>query len=186
MRWDGLFADLEAQAEAVLSAERAAEVEDRVRYEIGRLTLSDRLRPAVGGEVQLNCQGGASVVRGTIRRLGSEWCLIDEGGGHEAVVALAAVSVIAGLGRTSAPPASMGLVESRLGLRHILRSLARDRSMLRIQLRDASTVDGTLDRVAADFVEVASHPPGESRRRAEVRAVLLVVIESLAVIRRDS
>jgi hypothetical protein len=183
MRWEGLFADLEAQAEALSAAERAAEVEERTRHEFGQASLSDRLRPAVGQDLQLSCEGGATV-RGRLVRLGGQWCLIDEGAGREAVVALSAVSVIAGLGRLSAPADSAGLVESRLGMPHILRALARDRSTVRIQLKDASTLDGTMDRVGADFVEVAAHAAGESRRRAEVRAILVVATGGLAVVRR--
>ena len=36
------------------------------------------------------------------------------------------------------------------------------------------TVDATIDRVGADFVEVATHAAGEVRRRDEVREVELI------------
>jgi hypothetical protein len=51
MRWDALFADLEAQAEALERAERAAEVDERARIEVGALGLLERLRPAIGAGV---------------------------------------------------------------------------------------------------------------------------------------
>lgn len=184
MRWEALFADLEAQAAALQSAERSAEFEERTRVETGRLTLLDRLRPAVGAAVRVRTRG-AGPVTGTIRQVGSEWLLLDEGSGREAVVALPAVTSIAGLGRLSAVPDTMGVVQSRLGLRYVLRGIARDRSALRVQLVDECVIDGTLDRVGADFLEFALHAPGESRRRAEVREVLVVALSAVAVLRRD-
>ena len=184
MRWDGLFADLEAQADALSAAERSAEVEERTRLEVGRGALVDRLRPAVGDHLQFNCVGPL-IVRGELRRLGADWCLVEEGAGREALVALSAVCVVAGLRRLSAPADSANRVEARFGLRQLLRGVARDRSAVRLRLRDASTLDGTLDRVGADFVEVAAHPAGEARRRSQVQATLIVPIEAIAVVGRD-
>lgn len=184
MRWDGLFADLEAQAAALHSAERGAEIEERTRAEAGRLTLLDRLRPAVGATVRVRSRGGVSIA-GDVRQVGSEWILLDEGAGREALVVLSAVTSIAGLGRLSAVPDTMGVVQLRLGLRHALRGIARDRSPLRLHLVDETVLDGTLDRVGADFIEFALHAPGESRRRAEVREVLVVALSAVAVLRRD-
>jgi hypothetical protein len=183
MRWEMLFGDLEAQAEALSTAERAAEVEERTRIEFGRSSLSDRLRPAIGDQLQLSCVGAAAV-RGRLARLGAQWCLVDEGAGREAVVALSAVSVVSGLGRFSAAGSRADLIESRLPMAHILRAMVRDRSTVRVELTDATALDGTLDRVGADFIEVASHAAGEARRRAEVRARLVVATRCLAVVRR--
>src|SRR6266536_4551293 len=123
MRWDGLFADLEAQAEALELAERAAEVDERARHEIGRIRLLDRLRPAVGVPVRLRCRGAVAVA-GPLRRVGPDWLLVDEGGEREALVAIAAVLGVSGLGRLAAVPEGESVVESRLGLRHALRGIA--------------------------------------------------------------
>ena len=46
-------------------------------------------------------------------------------------------------------------------------------------------VDATIDRVGADFVEVAAHSAGETRRRAEVREVELLPLAAIAVVRRS-
>jgi hypothetical protein len=182
MRWDGLFADLEGQAEALAHAERGAEIEERTRAEAGQLSLVDRLRPAVGMPIKLRCLGGVTLA-GHLRQVGAEWLLLDEGSGREAAVVLASVTSLAGLGRLSAVPNTMSQVESRLGIRHLLRGIARDRSMLRAHLFDGTIVDGTLDRVGADFVEIAAHAPGEIRRRGEVREVLVLAIAAIAVLR---
>ncbi len=184
MRWDGLFADLEAQVEALERVERAAEVDQRARVEIGRVRLVDRLRAGAGDQVRVRALGGLTLF-GTLARVGAGWLLLDEGAGREALVATSAIQSVAGLGRLAAAPESEGVVESRLGLRHALRGIARDRSAVRLVLLDQSVLDGTIDRVGADFLELAEHGGGEVRRRAEVRDGLVVPIAGLVAVRRD-
>jgi hypothetical protein len=183
MRWDGLFADLEAQADALANAERAAEVEERTRGEVGALGLLDRARGAVGADLRLRLDGG-HMVTGRLVRVGADWLLLAEGSGREALVAMAGVVTVRGFSRLSAVPGSARPVESRLGLRQALRGVARDRSPVRMQVRDGTTVEATIDRVGADFVEGAAHAPGEARRRQEVREVELVPISALVAVRR--
>jgi hypothetical protein len=184
MRWDSLFGDLEAQAESIELAERMGEVEERARIESAQLRLFDRLWPALGSPVRLHLVSGTQV-SGRLTRMGAHWLLVDEAGGRQALVPLGAVGAVAGLGRLAAPPNTLGAVESRLGLTHALRGIARDRSAVRLELLDGRTMDGTIDRVGADFVELAEHAVGVARRPGEVREVLLVAVSALAVIRRD-
>lgn len=183
MRWDGLFADLEAHAAALDVAERSVELEDRTRAEIGTLGLLERLRGAVGLAVRVRA-AGSTAIAGTLSRVGPDWLLIDEGAGREALLAGAKLVSIRGLARYSATPGSAGVVESRLGLRHALRGIARDRSAVRIHLDDGTTVDATIDRVGVDFVEVATHAAGEPRRRQEVRDSELLPLTALVAVRR--
>lgn len=185
MRWDELFADLAAQVEALQIAERSAEVADRTRYESGQLALVDRLRPALGGQVRVRC-AGAVAFNGRLDRVHPEWLLLVESTGREALVASAAIRSIGGLGPWSGAPGSQSPVDARLGLRYALRTIARDRSAVRVQLRDGDALDGTLDRVGADFAELAEHPPGELRRRAEVTGFVTVPIAAIAAVRRDN
>jgi hypothetical protein len=184
VRWEGLFADLEAQAEELEIAQRAAEIDERARAESGRIRLLDRLRPAVGLPVRLRCLGDA--VAGVVRRVGPDWVLVDEGSDRETVVATAALLSVSGLTQLSAVPDTESTVESRLGLRHVLRGIARDRSAVRITDRSGSTVDGTIDRLGADFMEVAEHAAGEARRWTDVRDVAVVPLAALAVVRRSA
>src|SRR6266545_7312566 len=146
MRWHSLFADLDGQLAAAGIAQRAAEVDDRARAEVGRIRLVDRLRPAVGQLVRVRCRGGVTIT-GALTGVGSEWLLLDEGGNREALVVTAMVISVSGLGRLSAVPGSEGVVESRLGLCHALRGIVRDRSAASVILADATTADGTIDRV---------------------------------------
>jgi hypothetical protein len=183
MRWDWLFADLEAQASQRERDERGAEVDERARAEAGRLHLVDRLRAGVGSPLRIECAGGLSA-RGTLERIGSEWLLLSDEGAGELLLALDAVLAVAGLGRLSADPDSGGVVGSRLGLRSALRALVRDRATVRVVSRHGAVFEGTLDRVGADFVELATHPAGELRRRGEVRDVLVLALADVAAVRR--
>ena len=185
MRWEQLFADLEAQAHAVAQHERATEAGELARAEVARLRLVDRLGPAVGTVVSVRCPGGVSIT-GVAVRVGPDWLLIDEQNGREVVVRLGAVLTVGGLGRTSSSPDRVDRVGARLGLASVLRGLARDRSPVRLHLVDATMVDGSLDRVGADFVEVAVHPAAEYRRRTDVREVQTVPHPAIAAVRRES
>ncbi|MCW2527238.1 MAG: uncharacterized protein JWM76_2098 [Pseudonocardiales bacterium] len=185
MRWDDLFADLEAQLDLLASRERAADVSELARAEIAKIGLVLRLLPSVGAPVSLRCLGDLRT-SGTLQRVGPDWLLLDEGAGREALVPLAAVLTAGGLGRLSAPANSLGRVESRLGLASALRGLARDRAPVRVHLVDATVLGGTIDRVGADFFELATHPGGDLRRRSEVQQVLIVSYRAVSAIRRDT
>jgi len=183
MRWDLLFADLESQASALAIDQRRGEVDERARIELARVRLVDRLGPTVGLAVRVRCPAGISV-SGTVAKVGSQWLLIDEPAGRQALVALASVLAITGSGRLSAPSDSLGRIDSRLGLAHALRGIARDRSVVHLDLIDGTGFDGTIDRAGADFLELALHAAGEVRRRAEVRDVAVVSLNAISVVRR--
>lgn len=183
VRWESLFADLEGQLAAWDRAERAAEVADRTRGELAGIGVFDRLRGATGASVRVRAYG-VGVVAGALCTVGPDWVLLDEGDGREIVLALEAVLVLRDVGRGTAVPGTAGVVESRLGLRSALRGIARDRAPIRLHVRDGSVLDGTLDRVGADFVEVAAHSAGEARRQREVREADIVPFAALAALRR--
>jgi hypothetical protein len=182
MRWQALFDDLEAQLAAEEAAELRAEVADRTRRELALLRVVDRLRPAEGATLAVTV-AGAGPVHGRLLDAGNDWLLLEEHGLREALVPLAGVTGIAGLGARSEPPGAEGQVGKRLDLRWALRGLARSRTGVTLALRDGTTVTGTLDRVGADHVDVAEHAAGEARRAAAVRQVRLVPLAAVAVVR---
>ena len=184
MRWDALFADLAAQRDALEWAELDGELAERVRGEVGELTLVDRARGAVGAELRVRLSGPLDVA-GRLAGAGPDWLLVDEPDGRAALVAVGQLISVRGLPHHSAAPGSAGVVESRLGLRQVLRAIARDRSAVRVHLADGSTVDATIDRVGADYVEVATHPPGEPRRRAAVRDTVTIPLAAVSAVRRS-
>lgn len=181
MRWTYLFADLESQAAGLAETERDGEVAERTRIEAGRVTFAARLRGAIGHPVALRC-AGAGPCSGRLDRVGADWLLVSETSGAEVLVPLGSLLGVVGLGRHSSVAAPAPRVE--LGLRAVLRSVARDRAPVRLVLGDGTPVDGTLDRVGADYLEIAEHPMGEARRPGRVRGVRTVPLPAVGILRR--
>jgi hypothetical protein len=181
VRWQQLFADLEARFEAEQEAADRVETSSRARHELGSLRFVDRLGGAVGSPVVLLCRG-AGQVSGTLREVGSDWLLLDDAG-RELLVATSAVRAVDGLGRRTAAVADAGPVAGRLDLRRALRGLARDRATVQLVLDEGTSVHGTIDRVGADYVELAEHEADLHRRAGAVRGVRTVLIDAVAVVR---
>jgi hypothetical protein len=182
LRWQQLFADLSAQFEEGESAAERAESASRTRAETGALRLADRLGGALGQPVAVGCRG-AGRVSGVLADTGVDWLLLEDERGIEHLVALAAVTTVAGLGRRTAAPADGGTVRVRLDLRRALKQLARDRSVVQLVLDDGNVLTGTIDRVGADYLEIAEHPVEELRRADAVRGVRAVVLTAVALAR---
>ncbi len=180
-RWPQLFADLDARGEALVQAEEQGAAAERTRIEVGRLTLADRLRPALGQEVGVRCLG-VGPLWGRLDHVGADWLELTEPAVDGSVVPLAAVVAVSGLVRWST--LAEGAVERRLGLRSALRRIGQDRASVRLVLTDGGTLAGTIDRVGVDFLELAEHGPGEPRRSSAVRRVWTLPLAGLAVVRR--
>jgi len=182
VRWDRLFDDLDAQLLAADAAELGGEVSDRTRREVARLHLADRARMAPGAEVSVGV-GAAGTVAGRIERSGPGWWLLSAAGGVDQLVSTDAMTWVSGLPALAADPAAQSAVEGRLGLPYALRGIARDRSPVGVVLRDGTTCAGTIDRVGADFLDLAEHAPGEPRRAGVVRSARTIALASVAVVR---
>lgn len=177
MRWSALFDDMEAQLAAAELASGEAEIADRVRHEQASIQLLDRLRGQIGLLLRVRVSGG-TLFTGELTHVGREWLILSDST-SEVVVPLAAVQTVEGLsrnvGRSTSP------IEQRLGLGSAFRSLARDRSPVVVYLIDRDArVEGTIDRVGHDFVEVAAVLPGEQRRTASVTGVYAIPFAAIA------
>lgn len=183
VRLDALFEDLESQFDAMQDGELLTEVADRIRAEVGRITVLDRLRGAVGTVIRIDL-GSGHRVEGKLNRVGKDCVLIEGDRCDEWLVPAAALNGIHGLGPWAEP--ATGVVAARLGLTHLLRGIARDRSPVTVFCGSAETapVTGTIDRVGADFVELAEHPLDAPRRRGEVCDVRLIPTSALVAVRR--
>jgi len=197
MRWDRLFDDLEARFEELADAEAAAELADRERVTGGAVRATQRLSGAIGMTVRIRLAGGP-VVSGTLRGVGPDWLLLTGGQQRDCLVASAAVIAVEGLTATTGHELSG--VAARLDLRKALRGLTRDRSPVAVALAgwsggaaagfgaaagsaESGEIIGTIDRVGADFIEVAVHAAWEPRRASAVRSVALVPLTAIVLVR---
>lgn len=183
MRLDALFEDLESQFDALQDSELYGEVADRIRAEVGRITVLDRLRGAVGTVVRVEV-GHLQPVQGVLARVGKDCLLLEAERFEEWLIPVAALTSVHGLGPWAEPAG--GVVSAKLGLAHLLRGIARDRAPVTVFCGGAGShpVTGTIDRVGADFLELAEHPLDAPRRRGEVYNVRLVPAAALLAVRR--
>ena len=178
MRWELLFADLEALAEATERMAFDADVADRGRAERAALALADRLRGHLENVLTFRLLTGDRV-RGRLVDIGADWALLDDGG--SVVLPLAAVTGVEGLSRLASTTTEALARTVRVGV--VLRRLSRDRAPVRLALLDGATLTGTIDRVGADHLDLAQHAVDEPRRAGSVRGVLVVRLAALALVR---
>ncbi|MCC3274011.1 hypothetical protein MUK71_11670 [Arthrobacter zhangbolii] len=179
MRWDALFRDMEAQMAAADERHAAGEISERVRVELGGISLQDRLRSQSGRELVVDL-GRAGTLRGVLRHVGAGWVVLERERGS-ALAALAHVVSVRGLDRF-AEPAARAL---NLGIASALREISRDRSIVALRLAGKASgevLHGTIDRVGADFVELAVVAAGEERRPGNVSAVHLLPTSAVAAV----
>ncbi len=150
MRWDEVFADLQAQFRAAQESESLAVVGELAEAEIASTTLADRWRAALGRELTLRLADGTDR-QGTVRDVAQSWLVLAHANRRSLIPAHAVVWV-RGLG-PSAPPATA--VERALSLGHVFRAMAAQE--LEIVLHtSAGAYRGRLARVAADHCDIAS------------------------------
>lgn len=179
MRWTALFEDLEAQLDGALRLENEAEIADRVRREQSGVTLEDRLRGQLGLILKIGTFGG-EIFQNQLTHVGAEW-LVLSGHATETMVPLRAIRFVHGMGRNVTSEKSQ--VQKALGLASALRTLAKDRAPVTIHSVDGGPkLEGVLDRVGRDFVEIAAVLPGEARRPGSVTAVYAVPFAGIAAI----
>lgn len=180
VRWSRLFADIDAQAEAAERADRAAESAELRRIELSRVALAERLAGAVGSVVTVSV-AGADALTGDLTQSGADWLLLSSSTGSETLVPIGAVLSVTGLPAASGPPADE--IDRRLGLGALLRRLARDRAAVRVVMRSGAVCTGTIDRVGADFLDLAEHPADQPRRAPGVQRVRTIAFAAIGLVR---
>lgn len=180
MRWEELFEDLDRQFEELIDAAEDAEQGDRVRVEYGAVSAAQRLAGSLGGLLRIRLAGGQRV-SGRLTRVGADWLLLRESESTDLLVAWSAVTGVEGLSRQTSAP--LGAVDQHFDLRKAVRSVARDRAPVSVHTAHGTELTGTVDRVGADFFELAAHAAWEIRRSAAVQGVVLVPLASVVMIR---
>jgi hypothetical protein len=146
-----LLDDLEGQAESLYAVERDAELADRSRAAYATVTLAGRLMASMGRELALDVSG-VGRVEGSLRRMGTGWCLVRGAAARDWLVVLDAVVAVEGASGRSLPEVAWSPV-SRLGLGSALRRLADEGVPCVVHLRTGGRHDLVPTRVGQDFVE---------------------------------
>jgi hypothetical protein len=154
----GLFDDLESQASAAFALEREAELADRRRAEYQQVTLAARLMASLDREVLLEV-AGIGTLSGVLERVATGWLLLRRRG-QDWVVREAAVTAVRGASDRAVPDVAWPVV-ARLGLGAALRRLADAAEHCVFHGTDGSRQDGVVQRVGADFAEVAVGEPAQ-------------------------
>ncbi|MEV7395672.1 hypothetical protein [Aeromicrobium sp. NPDC092404] len=147
MRWDRLFADLEAQAADLELDERDALVDELRDGEWGQTSWQDLL----GGRVVLTVRG-ADRVEGTVALVNERLVRLRGEALDHVVNAAAVTSVQSSERRADARTA----VDDALGWGHVFRALRDAGEDIRIRLVDGSVRDGTVLVVGRDFVRLSA------------------------------
>jgi hypothetical protein len=163
-----VFDELEAEFEAGLRREAEQETVAAVRAELGSTVLWEQLARRLGTDMV--AIAGGRVLRGSAVASYPEFLVLRADDGAEHLVRYGpAVSIVL---PAEPPPLrpTPGPAVRRYQLALALRELARRRDPVRVDLGDGTSVDGTIEAVGGDYLEIAEHDPGEARRRAAVRA----------------
>lgn len=170
MRWDALFGDLDAQWHAAKQLDLETEINELARLEVAQSTLAEALRGSLGGEVTaVMCDG--SVRGGKLARVEAQWMLLANVS-RSIILPLDKLRHVAGTGTSLAPAPSP--IAYTLG--SALRILSRNRSVVILDLdgRSEGSLRGVVDRVGADYVQLALVTDGAGRNpENHLRSVLV-------------
>jgi len=196
MHWDRLFEDLEGQLASEWEAERAALDAESERLRIARLELRTRLRTlcAAAAEVTVDLADGRRLPV-TLQSLGADWVAAGSraAAGTQGVPSTLLIPQHAIAGMTldhgmilesldDTPPAAPALRE-RMTLGFVLRDLARRRVAVHVSTLVAEDIHGTIDRAAADHLDLAVHDAGEARRASAVQGFRIIPFAWLVAVR---
>lgn len=176
-RFDDLLAGILAEAEAADAASMDADIAEVERAARAESRLLDRLRGQ--RQVSVEVVGGGQVT-GLVAAVGRDVIVLsaDDGDWVIPAWALAAVIELGGGAREATSPSE------RLGFASVARAWARQRSVVRVLRMGAGPLDGTIDAVGADHLDLAEHDPGEPRRAEAVRRRVTVPLSAIGAIRR--
>lgn len=180
MRWESLFADLEAQFEAEAARNQNSEIQEIVRIERARQTLMQRLSRHLDTPIEVQLLG-AERIGGRLAGIGKDWLVLHHGGSEE-LIPVQALAWWTASEAGGGPEAG----ERRVSFSQALRVLVRDRARVSIGGVDGQLLaSGTIDQVGRDFVEVALHARDEFRRPAALLGRTVIPFAALARVRRE-
>lgn len=153
MRWEDLFADLEAQLEWEQEAELAGEVAELAEAEAATVSLWARLPRRRDVEITVGVSNGATF-RGHVVDAAPGWVVLGDGA-RRALIPVLAIAWLDGAGHADA--GETGYTASRLNLGHALRGVADAETAVTV-VTAARDLVGIIERVGADFVDILTSP----------------------------
>ncbi|MFC0581327.1 hypothetical protein [Micrococcoides hystricis] len=170
MRWERLFADLEAQEAGQALRQQESNIAEMSRLLASEGTLQENLLDQVGQRAHVHVAGRAGVQHLEVTGVGKDWFSGRENGREVLVQNRHLVSVepsAESKGNAGRDPRVL-----TVGFRSTLRELARQRVIVEVStLVPEVLFTGTIDRVGLDFCVLSQHDPDEFRRARAIRAV---------------
>jgi hypothetical protein len=175
-----VFEELEAEFEAGLRQEAEQEAVAALRAGMGATVLWEQLARRVGSQAVVHV--GALRFGGTMLASYPEFMVLGADDGGEHLVRYGPAVSVALPSEPSSLRPTPAAATRRYQFALALRELARRREPVRVHLTDGSGIDGTIEAVGSDYLEIAEHDPGEARRRAAVRARRFAGFAAVAVV----
>lgn len=200
MHWDRLFEDLEGQLASDWEAERAVLDAESERLRIAKLDLRARLRTlcSASTDATIDLVNGRRLPV-TLQALGADWLAVvsrDVGGARHST-GTAASALILPLHAVAGLTTDHGMIlaslddsatdihplRERMTLGFVLRDLARRRIPVHISVQVGDDAHGTIDRAAADHLDLALHDPGQARLAGAVHGFRIIPFAALVAVR---
>jgi hypothetical protein len=176
-----VFEELEAEFEAGMRLEAEQETVAALRAEIGETVLWEQLARRAGAHAVAHAAGRR--FRGVVVASYPEFLVLHDGEGAEHLIRYGPATSVALPAETATPlQPTPAAATRRYRLAMALRELARRREPVRVELVDGGRVDGTIEAVGSDYLEIAEHDPGEARRRRAVKARRFVGLAAVAAV----
>ena len=202
MRWDNLFHDLETQLDAEVDAAHRDREREKEREAIAQSTLAQMLRRLKEQTLVVEFVLGDYSLEGQVESVGRDWIAAEIRSpgllAGYAIVPFPQLSAIllapeqvwvasqafTGQSASDATQGStrvLSLLE-KIPVRIVLRDLCRRRRQVVVVTRGAH-YSGTLDRVAADYLEIACHQGDVARRQADVSRLAVIPLDAVLLVR---
>lgn len=154
MNLEALFRDFEARLAAQQQQIMESDAKDTRISEFAHVTILDRLAGCAGQSVALKTNDDR-LWRGELESVGFGWSQMRVDSGS-ALIPVSAVLWWEGAGQYSEKES--GQTSRKLSFAFALRALARYKVEIRVYLAGGHELEGRLDRVGADFLEMRTSP----------------------------
>ncbi|WP_404285758.1 hypothetical protein [Glutamicibacter arilaitensis] len=174
MRWESLFEDLEAQAEAQIAAQFREEVAENIRIERASEQMHERMLRLQGTVVTLKLVGEIEVTA-RLGPVGKDYFCLENEGKRWLVKNLALRSL-----EMSETGSNLASHLSQVKFSAVVRGVLRDRHRILVyDIGGKPLVEGTLTQVGRDFLIVALHPRDEYARDRSINGYHLLPLETV-------